>query len=87
MTVPLQLRLIPVISSDFNPSRKLGLAVDKFGLTVKKASLGQSEYNLYTVDSHVNFLSEPVSLFEYTTPGGLDRKVVTRESVHNFNHD
>ena len=53
-------------SQIFNPSYKIGLAVDKLGLIVQMTLLASQ--NLY-IDSHVNFLSEPVSLVACTMPG------------------
>ena len=49
-TIPLQLQLIPVICSDFNPSREVGLAVDKLGLTIQMPLLASQ--NLF-IDNHV----------------------------------
>ena len=84
LTVPLQLQLIPVISSEFNPSCEVGLAVDRHNLNVQLPLLGNQ--NLF-IDSHVNFSSEPVLLFACKAMEGLVLRFVTQESLRMFNHD
>mgnify|MGYP001799832285 CR=1 FL=1 len=77
LTVPLQLQLIHVVSSDFNPFSEVSLAVDNLGLTEQLPLLANQNLNIY---SHVNLASAPDLLFECTTLGGLDRKLVTQEN-------